>query len=69
MKRTASPILMWAVIVRSQKSEWIHYETVHRLRREAYGKYEERHTPEIALRDFNSGRIRMARVAISLLQP
>lgn len=57
---------MWAVIVRSKRSEWIHWPTIARTRREAWEKYEAHCPPAYqAEQDLKKKKVRLARVTVT----
>ena len=66
-KRVVAPLSMWAVIVRSQRTEWIHWQTIARTRREAWDKYKEGWLPEHQQQcesELRSGMVRLSRVIV-----
>lgn len=66
-KRAAHPILLWAAICQSPRSEWIHYGTVAGTRRDAKRLYLETWNPDYAADALK--RVRFARVVVALQQP
>lgn len=67
--KPASPVILWAVIVRNPRCEWIHYHTLRRTRKESKQAYiesfneEHRHIP---LHEFRKKKIRVALVVVSV---
>lgn len=63
--RKPHPIRMWAVIIKSHRSEWIHWETVAPTRKGARDRYDTIWSNpgrvQIMLKE---GRIRLARVTV-----
>lgn len=69
--KTALPITLWAVIVKSKRSEWIHYETIARTKRKAWRKYQEQWNPDylhLATAELAVGRVRLSRVKVEVAQ-
>lgn len=59
---------MWAVIVRSKRSEWIHWRTISRTRQGAMDHYKKEWNPEYQNRandELKSNKIRLAKVVVS----
>lgn len=63
-----APIILWAVVVRSKRSEWIHPDTLRRLRKDAWAAILGRHVPEhrhaLELRR-KEGKYRVTRVVVT----
>lgn len=62
--RQARPVLMWAPIIRGERSEWIHSECIRSTRRAARKAYLALWLPEHHKEAL--GRIRFAKVVVSL---
>lgn len=45
-RRTARPLAMWAVIVQSSRSEWIHWMTLASTKKESWRRFLEQWLPE-----------------------
>lgn len=60
----ARPVAMWAAVVRSTRTEWIHYLTIRRTRAEARAAYLEQWEPEYRPKALKN--VRFAKVVISL---
>jgi len=62
------PITMWAVIVKSARSQWIHWTTLDRTRKGAWEKYKAEWLPEYRHRceeEKRTGKVRLARVDVA----
>ncbi len=60
--------MMWTVIVKSKRSEWIHWMTIGRTKLAAWTKYLEQWMPEHqqqCQKDRQAGKVRLARVRIA----
>lgn len=70
--KPASPVPAWAVVVRSHRSEWIHWHTVKQTRAEAWeafcNGYAAWDRPELE-KQRRAGRYRLARVTVALEVP
>ena len=67
--KAPTPIKLWAVVVRSQRSEWIHPHTLRRLRKDAKAVYLDQYVDSYrpkAEAQFRSGKVRLARVTVSV---
>lgn len=63
---SARPVVIWAVIVKNPRCEWIHTGTLARTRAAAKAEYLARWDDQTAaLREFRKGRLRLARVVVS----
>lgn len=68
--KTAAPSSLWAVVVRSARTEWIYWPSISRTRRGAWIQYLGNYTPEAkaaAEKERRSGRLRLARVRVEEL--
>ncbi len=67
--RSASPLQMWAVIIRTKRTEWIHWHTIRMTRKGAWEAYLQSWIPEHhdqCRRDRKSGKIRLAKITASM---
>jgi hypothetical protein len=68
--RMAGPTWLWAIVVVSQRSNWIYYPSIARTRKEAVEKYQGDWPKEnYASRQLKRGDIRMARVVVTEAYP
>lgn len=67
--KPANPVRAWAVVVRSQRSEWIDWGTIGRTRAGSWAQFRdnflESARPELE-KQRRAGRYRLARVTIAL---
>jgi hypothetical protein len=65
--KKAAPVKMWAIVVKAQRSEWIHWLTLDKTRTGAWAKYFDqwthKHHPE---QERKAGKIRAEKVIVSL---
>lgn len=67
-RRKPSPMRMWAVIVVNPRCDWIHYSSIARTRRAAWGSFLHLWSPHAhaaRLADLKAGRYRLARVTVT----
>lgn len=55
---------LWAVFIKSRRSEWMHPETVSRTRRDSWKKYSDYNGVEYSRRDRIKGRARCVKVIV-----
>lgn len=61
-----APVILWAVIVRSKRSEWIHHGTLRQTRKDAWQAFCESWGNRPALEwERKAGRYRLARVVVT----
>lgn len=63
--KTSAPVLLWAVIVVNPRSEWIHWQTISRLRRDSWEKYKAQWVDPMTCENLKrQGRCRLALVEV-----
>lgn len=63
--KPAGKMMMWAVIVRGERSEWINWETIRRTRKDAWRAYCSMwENPEYPAKAKKTGRVRLASVIV-----